>query len=406
MENSEEQKISEFVCQNAQCDPTQLRLKWHNRVGSLPPHINLAITQIECRQRTARKLPTLNADPLFMYPSTLSAEQCTSELVAQLHAQIVGKATNMIDLTAGLCVDAYHIAANVSHVVAVERDSTIADISRYNMRRMRSNVEVVCADCQQYVADAVNNGSSFDVIFVDPARRDKTTSRRVFGFSDCEPDVTQMLPVMTKISRRIYVKASPMLDIQMGIKQLTGTTDVWIIAVRNECRELFFALNTDRKSESVTLHCVNINSAGKLQTLEFKDVENTTCQCLAPNEPIGQWIYEPNAAIMKAMAFAPLQKHYAIPMIAPMSHLFTSNDYFPDFPGRKFKVIGCTKLKSRETSSLIPKDRKANITVRNFPLSAPQLTKSLKVVNGGNIHIIGTTTIDGSHILIFAIIES
>lgn len=406
MENSEAQKIREFVCQNSQFDPTQLRLKWHNRIGSLPPHIDLAITQIECRQRTAKKLPMLNADPLFMYPSTLSAEQCTSELVAQLHAQIVGKATNMIDLTAGICVDAYHLAANISHVVAVERNNTIADISSYNMCRMRPNVEVVCADCQQYLTDIVNNGSFADVIFVDPARRDKTSSRRVFGFSDCEPDVTQMLPMMTRAASRIYIKASPMLDIQMGIKQLTGTTDVWIIAVRNECRELFFALNTDIKSEGITLHCININTDGKLQTLAFKSIENDTCYCLASNEPIGKWIYEPNAAIMKAMAFATLQKLYAMPMIAPMSHLFTSNDCFSDFPGRRFKVIGCTTLKSKDVKSLIPTDRKANVTVRNFPLSAPQLTKSLKVVNGGNMHIIGTTTVNGSHILIFAIIES
>lgn len=406
MEYTEAQKISEFVCQNIHCDPVKLRLKWHNRVGSLPPHIDLAITQIECRQRTSKKLPTLNADPLFMYPSTLSAEQCTSEPVAQLHAQIVGKATSMIDLTAGLCVDAYYIAANVKHVVAVERDSATAEISRYNMRRMRPNIEVVCTDCRQYLADIVSNNSSVDVIFIDPARRNTATSRRVFGLNDCEPDVTQMLPMMARIARRIYVKTSPMLDIQMGIKQLVGTTDVRIIAIRNECRELFFALDTDKKSEDITLHCININADGKLQTLAFKYGENDTCLCLDPNEPIGEWIYEPNAAIMKATAFAPLQKLYAMPMLTPMSHLFTSNTCYSDFPGRRYRVIGCVTLKSREMNSLIPTDRKANVTVRNFPLTAPQLTKFLKVVNGGNTHIIGTTTANGSHILIFTTLES
>ncbi|MGN1239050.1 MAG: hypothetical protein ACI4UW_09000, partial [Muribaculaceae bacterium] len=217
-----------FIREHIDDDVNKLRLK---RCPQAEFDVDFAITQIECRKRIRRKLPEIYDDGRFLFPSLLSTEQATCETIARYHAAIVGEVDCVLDMTAGLCIDDYYIANVAKHVVSIELNETIAAVSRYNMSRLRSNIEVVQGNSIDYITSECV-GRRFDAVFVDPARRASNQSR-VYGLADCEPDILSLLPALSRITPILYVKASPMLDVTQVLRDVPWVTDVWIVSLRN-----------------------------------------------------------------------------------------------------------------------------------------------------------------------------
>ena len=93
------------------------------------------ILQQECRRRASRKLAATLLCPDFRFPTSLSAEQCTSDEIARIHADMVQPGASVLDMTCGLGIDAFHIARRASSVIAIDINHDVAGAVGHMPRR-------------------------------------------------------------------------------------------------------------------------------------------------------------------------------------------------------------------------------------------------------------------------------
>ena len=82
------------------------------------------------------------------------------------------------------------------------------------------------------------------------------------------------------------------------------------------------------------------------------------------------------------------------------SHLYTSEDLVA-FPGRTFIIDKIIPYNKKEIKRNIP-DKKANITIRNFPKTVAQIRKETKIKDGGNLFLFLTTLENNSKVMIIS----
>lgn len=396
----------QFIEDNCNDNVDKLRLR---RYPDATFDTGFAITQIECRKRVRKKLPELFNNYKFIFPSVLSTEQCTSEIVAKYHASVIGNLGSLLDMTGGLGIDDYYIASTVDRVVAIERNELTALVGKYNMSALRPNVEIVAGDSVDYLS---KNERNFDAVFVDPARRG-SNHNRLYGLADCEPNIIPLLHLIRSRTNMLYVKASPMLDVTQVLRELSGITDMWIISLHNECKELFLKIDfkladsmpsvpdgSVANNSGTMIHCVNFVDDDVVQQLDMPYLSHVRMASVSIAANVLGYLYEPNASIMKANAFAELCGLYGVQKIAVNSHLFTSAELVNDFPGRVFAVEGVYPFKDKVIKSALGGERQINVSVRNFKLTAEQLKKRLKLLDGGSRYMFGTTNSRGEMIVV------
>lgn len=353
--------------------------------------IREAVVQIEGWQMAREKLPSWSAVEGIIYPPKISMEQCSSQQTAEYKAALVsGK--RFADLTGGFGIDFSHIARGFSEAFYIERNERLCEIATANFsllglaqaRIMNGNSEELLTTLPQ-----------LDWIFIDPARRDGD-GRKVVALSDCEPNVVEMEETLLAKAGNVMIKCSPMLDITMACRQLGNVAAVHIVALNNECKELLFILQRNKASECA-IHCVNILKDGA-QEFTFT-LESDSIQAATYCNNVGRYLYEPNASIQKAGCHNALSQQFGVSKLHPNSHLYTSPEHIPGFPGRIFeveKILGFSKSDIKRVQAL----QKANITVRNFPESVQQLRKRLKLADGGDNYIFATTLADGGKVMV------
>lgn len=388
----ESNEFQEFSSRYRDEDTNALRLK---RL-ELPFDKEQAIVQIECRKKAIKKIPKL-AELLF-YPTSISIEQCTSERLAQFHASLFIDCDNVADLTCGLGVDSYYISKIVDQLTSIEISERVASAAIYNFKSLSAdNIKVVNCSAEQFV-DSIKDNEHFSAMMVDPSRRTHTDQRiRTNSIKDTVPDLNYIIPRISQKTDFLIVKASPMADISQTLSDFTGICDVWILSVKNECKELLFKLDFRKTTALTTIHCINFKGE-KTDTFEFPYGEKAAPQSAFPK--LGQIIYQPNTSIMKAGAYNLLAERYNLKQISANSHLFLSDDYISDFPGRKFRISAVLTMSKTDIRKLQSLTDSANITCRNFPLTADALRKRLKLKDGGDTYLFATTAFDNSKIIV------
>lgn len=386
--------------------------------ASKHPDVDMAfaIDQIKGWQKARSKLPSWAACKDVTYPPPLALEQCSSEQTARYKADLCRKLIEekhrhiLADLTGGAGVDFSLLAPLFPQAIYIERQETLCRLARHNLSALGINhAEVRQGDA----IDLFDTLPHLSLLFIDPARRD-LHGARTFAIGDCTPDILPILPRLLEKADHLMVKLSPMLDWHETLRSLNDTCpntvrEMHIVATTNECKEMLVWLSAHHDSTNATLCCAN-----DLQTF-ITDVETerhagiTPCidEALitpfspgAPDFLRGQWLYEPNAAIMKAGCFATLAKRLSLRAISPNSHLFISTQHLPDFPGRTMRINGFTTMNKRLLRETFKDITQANITTRNFPLTAEQLRKRLRLSDGGDIYLFATTTNDKQHIIL------
>ena len=349
----------------------------------------LALCQIEARQHLATKVPSWSGNPDLLFPPHLSIEQCSSETTARYKAGLL-QGDTLADLTGGLGIDSFFISQKFSKAVYVEQSSDLCALAQHNFEVLQRPITVCHANAEDYL----ENCPSMDVIFLDPARRDQH-GRKMISISDCTPNVVALQDLLLQKARRVMVKLSPMLDIAKALKELRHVKEVHVVAVANECKELLFIMEPDFDGlPSCT--CVNLNT--QQPTVTFKwDIPMSS---KAGVDALSKYLYEPNAAIMKAGCFGVLEERFQVRPLHPNSHLFTSDRLVGDFPGRIFEVEGWAPYNKRVKQTLLQGVDKASIAVRNFPLSVADLRKSLKINDGDTVYLFATTLINNEKIII------
>ena len=353
------------------------------------------LQQVDGYQRTKEKLPTFAGMQDWWYPVRLSCEQCSSEATARYKCSLLPTLPyTLTDLTGGYGVDTYFMSERATRAHYVERNEDLCKIVAHNFQTTRPQVDIHNTDAIHYLQDM----PSCDVIYLDPARRDKHGGK-VFRLEDCEPNVVEILPALRSKAKLIIIKLSPMLDISQALHSLEGTWDVHIVAVKNEVKEVLLVSGLDRYPPVTTTEGYRRDNEGMVYAtnmlttsdtpvgFSFSRSEEREAQCEyydgSREELIsaGAYVYEPNAAIIKAGAFKLVAQRYGLCKIAPNTHLYLSKELVEDFPGRVWQII--------ESNMKDAKNTQASILTRNYPLTPEQLRKKLKIKDSDTQTIIG-----------------
>ena len=415
-----------FIREHADDDVRQLAL------GRVPADVNLreALTQIEGRQLAARKLPLLAATDGILYPPRLSLEQCSSEATALYKRHLLEQLSivhcplsivNFIDLTGGFGIDFMTLAPLFSRAVYVERNADLCAVVRHNLPLVGlPAAEVVCGEAEDILSGEPATAGT--VLLIDPARRD-AAGRKVALIEDCTPDVCALQEQLRRHAAYTLIKLSPMLDIVAALRALRGITDVHVVSVDGECKELLLVMKGGDASvaqqmdyDHIPIHCVDLvassNPSSLLRssfTFTLAEEHSTPQDYLLPSlikspsltgEGLGEGLYEPNPSILKAGAFKTICQRFPVHKLAQHSHLYVSDAPIPDFPGRQWQILDFATFNKKELKRLLAGVDAADLTVRGFPMSVASLRKQLHLREGGNTHLIATTLSDGTKLLL------
>lgn len=490
----------DFIRRHAQDDVRKLALK---RPDSPNVDLKEALTQIEGYQTARKKLPLWAENPQLVYPPRISMEQCSSETTALYKQQVVcrllqrlenpersipnsppkdspnspldtarndtqneiqSKAQNntrsnaqnyplsMADMTGGFGIDFSYLAPLFDHAYYIEQQEVLCRIARHNLKILGlEQAEVLHGDGVERMPEK----APLTLVFIDPARRDQQGKKTV-ALSDCTPDLSAIQERIRSCSRFCMAKLSPMLDIHQALQELKEVSEVHVVSVDNECKELLLILssgNTEntvgittaekrqdtgnnptsetdkaenvsanktedisesklegagttsnseqsvvRKPAETRIFCVNLQK-GEQQTFEYTAQEEATAEAVYTDQP-GTYLYEPNTSLLKAGAYKCLCARFGVRKLHPNSHLYTSDTLCADFPGRRFRITGSRTFSKQDLKQIARDIPQANITIRNFPSTVQELRKKLKIKEGGDRYLFITTLKNEQHIIL------
>ncbi len=345
------------------------------------------IQQIESRKKAKNKLPSWYRTKQIYYPPKLNLEQTSSEITAEYKATIID-GDKISDITGGFGIDSYYFSKTFKEVHHFELNKCLSEITAHNFSSLKRN------NIQCFAEDGIKSAlkEQCDVIYVDPSRRHDSKGK-VFFLKDCEPNIPFHLPALLKHCKQLLIKTSPMLDLSIGLNELQFVSEIHIVAVNNEVKELLWLITPGFK-DVPHIKTININK-DKKNVFNFHLNETFEVDCTSPKK----YLYEPNAAIMKSGAFDLLPERYQVQKLHKHSHLYTSDDLI-SFPGRQFlinKVIPYQKKYFKELLTI----EKANISIRNFPESVAFLRKRLRIKDGGDLFLFFTTTEGNKKIILY-----
>ena len=387
MEISEEMR--RFIAGNADKDADTLRLEWHGKNPGFD--VSAAIDQIHCRRKCRSKLEWFLHYPDFLFPDTSVAEQSSDEILALYNASIINGVSTVADLTAGLGIDALTFALRGLKVTAVELNSRRAEILELNARLLNIlNFNVINDDFLKWLEE--NPNARFDVIFLDPARRDDKKGRS-FLLQDSSPNVIENRPILFRHASKIVIKASPLLDITQTFRDLPETTDIQIVCINNECKEVLIIMSqTDLgkvlapditvidlkrniseypagQPEIISSFIIPVSDikGGDVDYADFSDLQ------------VGSYLYEENAGIRKVQATAALQKRFpGLRALSADSHGFVSETLYDDFPGRVSEIKEIMKRPDSKSLSA----HGMRVVSMGYGMTPPQLRKKFKIREG------------------------
>ena len=358
--------------------------------------VELVLKQISGRQTAKVKIPSWFVNDDILYPVHLSLEQASSEATANYKASLIpdGNKT-FVDLTGGMGVDFAFLSQRFAKSVYVEQNWELCDIAGHNFEVLGlQNVAIENSTSETFLEKM----PAVDVIYLDPARRDDS-GRKVIRIEDCSPNVSEIQDLLLAKAKKVLLKFSPMLDISLAIKSLKNVSEIHIVSVENECKELLFLLSLNADDTIYT--AVNLNKNNSTEKFYFTSNEEQNTE-ISFTDTIGKYLYEPNASILKAGAFKSVAKQFNLQKLHVNSHLYTSDNLIPDFPGRIFEVKDWFTPNKKNIKTFVYNTKKANISVRNFPMSVVEIRQKTGLKEGGEVYLFGTTMADGEKVWVIA----
>lgn len=377
-----EPDIQNFIFEHEKDDEDRLVLKTKTILGVPSSWI---ATQIKSRKKAAYKLSSYYNTKGVVYPPSLNLEQCSSETTARFKSYIISKRVitrkKFCDLTGGFGVDSLFLSSLFPYTDFNEPNRELLEIAKHNHQLLHAgNIHYHPKTANDFIN---NSGKHYDLIYIDPSRR-SGSNKKVFRFADCEPGFVSISEELYSHTDRLMIKASPLLDIQQGIKDLQHVSRVLVVSVDNECKELLFICDRKLTTEPV-IECYNLSNNFTGHNIpgvfEFRFSEEKSA-VVSFSDPL-KFVYEPNASIMKGGAFKSISNEFNITKLAPSTHLYTSNDLVENFPGRVFRIANFVKPDKKL------KGVKVNVLLRNYPSTVEELKKKTALFEGGETFLIG-----------------
>lgn len=373
-------KLIDFVRLHENDDVNALRLKYTGKISDDDFDLEFALIQIEARRKCRKKIPSFVGNPYFIFPTLVSSEQASNEAVARFHASLISSGASLLDLTAGLGIDDMTFAKAGIKVTSCEIDENKSMMLQHNSKilGLEEKLTVVCADSMEYIK---TDSHSYDVVFVDPARRD-SSGKRVHALSDCQPDILSNMKVIMSHTDRLLVKSSPLLDLSLIISTVSDLCHIYVVCFRGECKEVLMDICKNEVFTGVTAIDLDWDSTISEFTCKMQTSEDSTIKYAGLLSPICyKYLYEPNAAVMKTGDWGALQNEFSDLLKADINtHLFLSDSHYESFPGRVLRIDAIPDKKALKRL----KGAKCNIVSRNHPLTAPLLSKKYGIVPGSS----------------------
>lgn len=398
-----EQDLTDFILSNENADPAELILhrdRW--------PDIDMTIAArcIQGRSKARTKLPLWYAEPGLVYPQSLSLEQCSSQATALYKQRFTAPSYRVADFTGGLGVDTWSLSMASGSVDYYERSEELCRCARHNFSILgMDNIHVRNAETGPEMLQTIPS-DSYSLIYIDPARRDKDGGR-VYSLKDCEPDVTVLLQELLRIAPRILLKASPMADIGVLLSELPQSSEIHIVSLAHECKEVLVLIGRDNAipAEEIPVTAVELKSAGNAleQTAEFRftleEERNAAAETALPDQIRG-YLFEPSPAILKAGAFKLPAVRFGLRKISASTHCYIGESPVPGFPGKVRRIIETIPFNKAAIRDFRKTYPSCSVTARNFPLTSEQLKVRLGTSENSSLHVLGTTASDRSRILV------
>lgn len=339
------------------------------------------VQQIKGKQVAQKKFPFLLKEGII-FPPQLSLEQSSSDKTAVYKSKIL-KGKKFIDLTSGFGVDAYYLSENFDEITLVEQNPELLEIVEHNWNVLGKKAKFI----NQKLEDFLNqNTEIFDVIYLDPARRDNNKNK-VFLLEDLSPDILEIQDKLLSISKQVIIKLSPLIDLKYLVSVLKNISRIDIIAVKNDVKEIVVFLSNENL-ESIQCYCINLESGESDFQFQFGDEENAHAEYAEPEK----FIYIPNNTLLKAGIFNLISEKFNLKKLHPNTHIYTSNIKIENFPGRIFEM-------EVFDGKHIKKKGQFNIISKNYPLKPEEIKKKYGLKDGGNDYLIFTQSKKGKLIL-------
>lgn len=399
----------EYITKYRDTDIRPLALK------SAPEGVDVSwcLKQIEGYQIAKKKLPAWSQIENVWYPPRLSMEQCSSEVTAGYKRLLAEKLTPdvknavLVDLTGGFGVDFTYMAKNFGTAIYVEQQEVLCDVARHNFPLFDLSQAIIEQDDS---INLLNSITKTDIIYIDPARRNDAGKKTV-AISDCTPDLNIIQDIIFSKARYTIIKLSPMLDITQALRTLKRVSEIHVISVKGECKELLFIQDTsaDQETQTIEVYCQNLGTQetpliGRINPQTHSKITEAT-----PDSLPGLLLFEPNASILKAGMQEEFAKIYNLQKLHPHTNLFVcrledvqaqSEERMKHIPARSFMIVDAGDFSKNSIKRLTDNLKKANLTIRNFPTSVAELRKKLKLKEGGADFLFATTLKNGKHALI------
>lgn len=379
MRNILNKDIQDFINANLNTDLHSLLLK---KSPFLDVTMHEIVQQIKGRQVASKKFPFLLKDDII-FPPNLNLEQTSSQATAEYKARSM-KGRSFLDLTSGFGIDAYFLSQSFEEATLVEQNSELIEIVRHNWNILNRKANFINQNLEEFLKE---NEREFDVVYLDPARRDQNKNK-VFLLEDLSPNLLEIHDELLKISDQIMIKLSPLIDLKYLISVLENISKIEIIAVKNEVKEVLVFIDSKQNSDKILCRCVNLESGESPFEFIFGEEESAAANYSEPEK----YLYVPGNAVLKSGAFNLISERFNIKKLHPNTHLYTSNEYVKDFPGRilEIEVVDPKSIKKGEQYNIISK---------NYPLKPEEIKKKYKLKDGGNQYLIFTQSQKGKIVL-------
>ncbi len=363
-------EVQEWIKKNYKKDIPSLILKG-SPFNKIP--VQELADQLQSRKKSEKKLPTWFSTNNIIYPKSLSIEQTSSEQTAKYKASLIG-GNSLLDLTMGFGVDTFYFSKSVNQLIAIERQLHLAEKVSHNFKIFGvNNVSIENTSSEEYLA---NTKQTFDWIYLDPARRDENKNK-VFKLSDCEPNVIELKNDLFKRSNNVMVKTSPMLDITQGIIELEDVTEVHVVCLNNEVKELLWILSKKYQSKAPIFKIVELKEGNNFIS-EYKPSNDSID--LTFSEPL-EYIYQPHVGFLKAGLSDFTATENSLNKIEVNTHLYTSKSFIKNYKGRIFKVKHIALFNKKEVKKQYS-HKQYTVVSKNFPLQSEELKKTFKIKEG------------------------
>lgn len=371
-------EIQKYINANLNTDLHSLLLK-----KSPFPEVSMQeiVQQIKGKQVAQKKFPFLLKDEII-FPPQLNLEQSSSEKTALYKSGIV-KGKKFIDLTSGFGIDAYYLSQNFEEITLVEQNPELLEIVEHNWNILGKKATFINQKLEDFLEE---NQEKFDVVYLDPARRDDHKNK-VFLLEDLSPNIIEIQEKLLSISNEVVIKLSPLIDLKYLISVLPNVFRIDIIALKNDVKEVVVFLSNENSGE-IICNCLNLESSESIFTFTFGEEEKAVAAYSEPEK----FIYIPNHSILKAGVFNLISEKFSLKKLHPNTHLYTSEEKLKDFPGRilEMEVIDAKHIKKKSQFNIISK---------NYPLKPEEIKKKYSLKDGGESYLIFTQSKKGKIIL-------